>query len=614
MSDPIETYTYRNGKKVQLVKSNEQFVVAALPADLNREGFARVEQVSATSSRVTTTSDELEREMARARFIAPTHHVYRLADSGQDFLPTDQVFVTFREGVDQSQIDEFMGRYALLPVKKYSEKEFLFRLTNHTGMNPVKLVRKLTEEEAIVALVDHNLGYRMQKYQFQLPSDPGYGYQWHLHTHFAHPEVDTRAASMCEGAWQALASFGNNEVVIGITDDGCQLSHFDFDSSGKFAGWAYWEFASPTSVRFVKNTDPGADPTRMYEYGQNHGTSCAGVAAAEVDAVLTVGVAPTCCLLPVKWPSDGPSLLFDDNMLDETLQWMGDKVDIVSNSWGRPVDNIYATRVVNTIKRLATSGGRRGRGIVFLWAAGNENCPINLQASIPVPYSNGWKNDVYPEWVGVDTAVEFSSNLVDIPEVLHVAALTSTAQRSHYSNYGPGIDICAPSSNSHTYRRGYVSGLRILTTTGSSEPYPLDFFGGTSSATPLVAGVAALVISANPDLTGTEVVSILKRTASKDLSFQGYPRTAPANYDPNPVWDVSPVPPFDKGDFQDIGDPDGTWSPWFGHGRVDAEAAVAEALRLRVPTNDRAQTAAMMGSSGRRRRSSNKSTAQPKKS
>jgi subtilisin-like proprotein convertase family protein len=89
-----------------------------------------------------------------------------------------------------------------------------------------------------------------------------------------------------------------------------------------------------------------------------------------------------------------------------------------------------------------------------------------------------------------------------------------------------------------------------------------------------------LTISANPDLTAAEVVSVLKQTASKDLSFEGYPRTPSASFDSDTSWDVSPVAPFDHGDFTDIGVPDGTWSPWFGHGRVDAAAAVAEARRM----------------------------------
>jgi hypothetical protein len=59
--------------------------------------------------------------------------------------------------------------------------------------------------------------------------------------------------------------------------------------------------------------------------------------------------------------------------------------------------------------------------------------------------------------------------------------------------------------------------------------------------------------------------------------MEGYPRTPSATFDLTPTWDVSSIAPFDRGDFLDIGDTNGTWSPWFGHGRVDAAAAVAEA-------------------------------------
>jgi subtilisin-like proprotein convertase family protein len=231
---------------------------------------------------------------------------------------------------------------------------------------------------------------------------------------------------------------------------------------------------------------------------------------------------------------------------------------------------------------LARSGGRRGRGIVFLWAAGNENCPIAHTATVDVPYTDGWdfRSDGSMVWIGVETARQFRNNLVGIPGLMHVAALASAAKRSHYSNYGTGILICAPTNNVHAYYRLRVPGLGITTTTGPGNNVT-DSFGGTSSATPLVAGVAALTISANPDLTALEVVSILKQTASKDLKLEGYARTPAANYDPNPVWDISPIAPFAEGGFQNIGDDDGTWSPWFGHGRVDAAGAVAEALKRR---------------------------------
>jgi hypothetical protein len=84
---------------------------------------------------------------------------------------------------------------------------------------------------------------------------------------------------------------------------------------------------------------------------------------------------------------------------------------------------------------------------------------------------------------------------------------------------------------------------------GQSRGDNYKHFGGTSASTPLVAGVCALMLSANPDLTAKEVKEILRKTADKigspsDYSSDGHSRK-------------------------------------YGYGRVNADKAVAEAIRLR---------------------------------
>lgn len=578
MNSPQEVYTYRGGQRMNLVKLPDQFVVRTLPEKLEEIGITNAERVSSASSRVTSRSIDLEREMSQSRYLAPTHHAYQIADTGEDFLITDRIFVTFRQPISAEELDAFAGRYGLLKKQTFSDRDYLFQLTDHTGINPVKLVVKLNEEEPIVEIAEHDLNYIQKRYQFQLPTDPYYKQQWHLHTQFIDSDFNARSSANCEAAWQLLDNFGSADVVVGVTDDGCKLDHPDFNSPEKFAGWGYF-----VGEGLVNNRDINANPASMYQFGSNHGTACAGVIAAEIDAALTVGAAPGCKLFPIKWESSGPGLFISDSKLLTAFNYLADKVDVISNSWGSTPTTIWSTLVTRRIAELAQSGGRRGRGIIFLWAAGNENCPIQHTASIDVPYDSGWeyRNGSWV-WVGVSKTRVFQNNLVGIPGVMHVAALASIAQRSHYSNYGTGIDICAASNNVHEYARVSVRGLGITTTTGESSQVDPEF-GGTSSATPLVAGIAALVISANPELSSLEVISLLKKTATKNLDFTPYPKTPPATYDPNPTWDVSPVAPFDTGEFKDIGSAEGTWSPWFGHGKVDAAAAVAEALKAKQP-------------------------------
>jgi subtilisin-like proprotein convertase family protein/subtilisin family serine protease len=577
MPDPQQTYTYRAGRKIPLEKQPDQFVARALPDELAGIGIEDAEQVSSASSRVATRVADLEPLMDRSRHLAPTHHAYYEADTGQEFLVTDRVFVNFKEPLSDEQVDEFAARYALIRKAAYGDRDYLFQLTDHTGMNPVKLVVALTEDEPLVESAEHDLNQRVSTYQVALPTDPAFARQWHLHTRLNNADFDPRSSARCDEAWHLLDHFGSADVVIGVTDDGCRLNHPDFDSPGKFAAWGYFR-----RERLVTSADIDADPKQMYKPGSNHGTSCAGVIAGEVDAALTVGAAPGCQLLPIQWESSGSSLFISDSKLLTVLDFVADKADVLSNSWGVVPSNTHAPLVVSRIATLARTGGRRGRGMVFLWAAGNDNCPIEHGAQVDAPNTNGWSSDG-SRWEGVRTARRFHNDLVGVPGLMHVAALASTARRSHYSNYGTGIMISAPTSNSHEYWRMTVRGLGVTTTTGEASGVT-ERFGGTSSATPLVAGVAALTISANPDLTALDVVSILKRTASKDLSLEGYQRTPAASFDFDTSWDVSPIAPFDRGNFADMGAADGTWSPWFGHGRVDAKAAVAEALRRRGPS------------------------------
>jgi len=94
-------------------------------------------------------------------------------------LITDRILITFRDPLPAETIDEFAGRYGLVKKETYSDRDYLFQLTTHTGMNPVKLVVELMENEPLVEAAENDLNYRMQAYQFAVPTDPNYIRQWH---------------------------------------------------------------------------------------------------------------------------------------------------------------------------------------------------------------------------------------------------------------------------------------------------------------------------------------------------------------------------------------------------------------------------------------------------
>ncbi len=127
--------------------------------------------------------------------------------------------------------------------------------------------------------------------------------------------------------------------------------------------------------------------------------------------------------------------------------------------------------------------------------------------------------------------------------MIAVAASNSRDERSSYSNYGSELTLCAPSSGYPG--RGVVTTDRRGTKGYSSGDYTYGF-GGTSSSAPLAAGLAALIVSVNPDLTSAEVKSIMMETVDK----------------------------IDQENGQYV---DGH-SPLYGHGRIGAYEAVALAV------------------------------------
>lgn len=402
-----------------------------------------------------------------------------------------------------------------------------------------------------------------------LNRNQAYQKQWHLHgrTH----GVAANASLNCPNAWDALGSFGSGEVVVGIVDDGFNLKDPAFRSYRKFAGGARVEDDDELTVYSGGDALP---LERLTAGHPHHGDAQCGLIGADISETLPVGVAPNARLFPIRLEKEMGRVSLSERVLDQILDVAASHCDILLNSWGKSPDLLLSEKIVNRIADLSDEGGRRNKGVLFVWPSGNGNRPINHVGQRPIIYSGGVKlrlrrQGVLKEQPTRSSAI-FRNNITALPNALVVGAITSLGRRAHYSCYGRGLHLCAPSNNHHALGLRELDGLGVTTCTGWGTSYT-DDYKGTSASSAMVAGCAALGISAQSEISAKELSAALIRTASKDLDPSGYPDETFIAKDVDHSFDLSPVSPFETGAFDKSG-----WSPWFGFGKCDAAALVSE--------------------------------------
>jgi thermitase len=289
------------------------------------------------------------------------------------------------------------------------------------------------------------------------PSDPRRAEQWAL---------DVINAPL---AWDI--SMGSHDVVVAIVDTGIDVTHEDLkdniwinsdeiagngaddDKNGFIDDVNGWDFNG-------NDKDP-SDETSAQNPG--HGTHCAGIVGASCgNDVGVCGISPTVSLMPLRFlGSDGSGDLFAAvKAIDYAIN---NGAHIISASFGANVTESGAQPLTDAIKRA------EDKGITFVAAAGNEG-------------NSNDKKSIYP-------ANTNTSNMIA------VAASDRNDQKPTWSNYGRKVHLAAP-------------GVDIL----STIPGGYDDLSGTSMATPLVAGLVALMKSLDITLTGDVARSILQST------------------------------------------------------------------------------------------------------
>ena len=547
MKEDIGSYFWRNGEQIAVEREAEYITINVKDkAELDRvralPGVAEAKLVQNRLYKVLVEKNQRDAVMEHIRaedMGGICHHAYRPAGATNTrYYITDQIVAKFESDTSRESIEKILAKVGVRLLKEYpgSNNTFLLQVTRDAGKNPLKVANMLSEMDE-VAYAEPNLVNRFQS--SYIPVDTHFGEQWHLQSWSA-PELVANADVSAPDAWDITR--GKRDVVIAVIDDGFDLSHPDFIGSGKV-------------IHPKDYVDGDANPFPESSEGDYHGTPCAGVALAEENGEGVVGVAPGCSFMPIRFP-----LTADDNFLWEIFDYVGKYADVISCSWGPPPVYAPLSRLLSEkFRDLAANGGQRKKGCVILFAAGNYNAPLND----PDNTSFQWR---HPSYGHVETTEPILNGNAAHPDVVTVAASTSLNSKAVYSNWGKEVAISAPSNNFHPLDpQAWVPGRGIWTT--DNEMYGSGFtggsrytgsFGGTSSATPLAAGVAALIVSTNPTLTANEVKQILQVTADKIVDDNN-----------------DSILGHNKGSY----DSDGH-SEWFGYGKTNAARAVERAREL----------------------------------
>jgi subtilisin family serine protease len=481
-SDVLVALKPQPGRSTSFEAEVQSFELRGHGARRGRVGGYEIVELPGTSTKRRGAREDLGRMMSMQRQVA----VYHTSDDGVPFVPTGTIYMRFTESSDQPAIDRVLQHHSLVALK--SERDGF--VTVATQADAVELSAALQAEPA-VKVAEPDLLTPMKPAHRLLSEDRLFGRHWHLNNTGEHhgqtfgykAGADARVVE----AWYALGSLGSDAAIIGIVDDGFDLSHPDL------AGKAVLPWDVHRNAPDVGRKDPGGGSRDW------HGTACAGVAAGRADAGDIVGAAPNARIMPAHM---GPDI--DPERLARIFEYMtANGAWVVNCSWG-PKARHYplCERLSNAIAHCVRDG-RGGLGAPVLFAVGNEGNSINDGIHL-----NGF-------------AVH--------PDVVAVSSSTSLDQRSHTSNFGAEVSVCAPSGGGGGWAivtsdltGSWTDANGVVQQRGHGLGDYYEGFGGTSSSCALVAGICALVLSAAPRLRSDELRTILKRTARRIGGAEAY--------------------------------------------------------------------------------------------
>ena len=447
-----------------------------------------------------------------------------LEKEGSYLFASNELIVKLKPTTSVTQLENFVLQsgcilQSLLP---YTEDEYLINNPTSTNMSTVYM-SDYFYESSLFDYAQPNFVYL----NAEQSNDPYYPQQWGLHNVNQNGDsagVDIKA----EAAWTVTK--GSPNIRIAVIDKGIDISHPDLIPN-----------LTPFSYDGT-NSGLGGAPIGT---SHSHGTACVGIAAAKGDNNLGIsGVAPDCAIIPINAVNMAGAET--SASIGAAFRWAYQHhADVISFSWG----NSCSEEHIESAICEAVSNGRDGKGCVVVCPSGNNNqnhlsFPANLTTTVVISVG------------GVDRCGARSGKLSNIPWSCDPWPIDI----EEGSSYGEGLCVVAPGTNVLTTDLVGEAGYNNSECISDHPDKDYTYFGGTSAACPAVAGVAALVLSVNPNLSPYSVRAMICRTAQKTNYQNHY--------------------------FYSINKPYGLWNAELGYGLVDAYASVQEALKADLYIKD----------------------------
>ena len=393
-----------------------------------------------------------------------------------------EVFVKFRGNVSQAEIQKIASKQNGRVEDEIEAVPGLTAIDELDGRSPEQVAEEYRRLGETVEYAEPNFQIRLEPEtsdqnppilagedkKDNLPDDPLFGVQWALRN-IGQNNGKEKADLDALKAWEKTK--GSSDIVVAVLDTGVDYSHQDLATN-------IW--TRPDSIPAYKDNELGAiadehgfnavDNSRDPMDENGHGTHCAGIIGAEGDNSEGIaGINWKVQIMPLKFLGRGGFGTTKDAI--EAINYAierkkaGVNIRIISASWG---STAYSRALEDVIRKAGEEG------ILFVAAAGNASTDNDKTPHYPSSYK--------------------------LPNVISVAALDRFDNLASFSNYGvKSVHVAAP-------------GKEIMSTWLKGDYREAS---GTSMATPYVSGIAALVLSVEPNLSVEKLRDRLLKSVDK---------------------------------------------------------------------------------------------------